>query len=113
MTTPLSLITPDGTVSVTSKSDTTRALAEKLLDRLGAQDQDGIQELFAPAIDWHVPGAGTLPWTGRRSRREEVAPYFTTMWAAYVHRKSEVVTERLIVEDEHVVILGTFSHLVF
>jgi ketosteroid isomerase-like protein len=95
-----------------TKNETTRAVAEKFLDRLGAQDQDGIQELFAPDIDWHVPGAEKLPWTGHRSRREEVAPYFTTMWAVYVGGKSKVVMERMIVEDENVMILGTFTHTV-
>lgn len=96
----------------TTKSETSRAVAEKLLERLGAQDQDGIQELFAPDIDWHVPGAASLPWTGRRSRREDVAPYFTTMWAVFVHGKSKVVMERMIVEDENVMILGIFTHTV-
>jgi hypothetical protein len=95
-----------------TKSETTRAVAEKFLNRLGAHDQDGIQELFAPDIDWLVPGAEELPWTGHRSRREEVAPYFTTMWAVFVDGKSRVVIERMIVEDENVLILGTFTHTV-
>ncbi|GAA4827042.1 hypothetical protein [Streptomyces ziwulingensis] len=49
------------------------------MERLGKQDPNGIQELFAEEIDWYVPGSDTLSWTGRRTRREEVAPYFSTM----------------------------------
>jgi len=95
-----------------TQSRTPRTVAETFLERLGAQDQDGIQELFATVIDWHVPGTETLPWTGRRSRREEVAPYFTLLWDAFVRGKSRVALDRVIVEDDNVVILGTFTHTV-
>jgi ketosteroid isomerase-like protein len=59
-----------------------RAVAESFLQRLGAQDPEGVQALFAPEIDWNVPGSDELPWTGRRTRREEVASYFVAMWPA-------------------------------
>jgi len=93
-------------------AQTSRAVATAFVERLGEQDQDGIQELFALEIDWHVPGSDALPWTGRRTRREEVAPYFTTMWPVYVHGKSKVVLERMIVEDGDVMLLGTFTHTI-
>ena len=47
-----------------TKSETTRAVAEKFLNRLGARDKDRIQELFAAAIDWLVPSAEELPLDG-------------------------------------------------
>jgi hypothetical protein len=43
------------------------------LNRLGEQDAEEIGELFADQIDWFVPGSRALPWTGSRSRREQVA----------------------------------------
>ncbi|MFD7288713.1 nuclear transport factor 2 family protein [Streptomyces sp. NPDC059863] len=91
---------------------TSRAVAEQFVERLGRRDQDGIQELFAPEIDWHVPGSDQLPWTGHRTRREEVAPYFTTMWPHYVPGESRVVLERTIVEDGDVMLLASFSHII-
>ncbi|MCE0445707.1 nuclear transport factor 2 family protein [Streptomyces tricolor] len=88
-------------------TQTSRAVAEQFLERLGRQDQDGIQELFAADIDWHVPGNDELPWTGRRTHREEVAPYFTTMWPHFVPGKSKVVLERIIVDGGDVMLLGS------
>jgi hypothetical protein len=93
-------------------NETSRAVAQQFVERLGKQDHEGIQELFAAEIDWHVPGSDELPWTGRRTRREEVGPYFTTMWPAFVPGKSKVVLERMIVDDGDVVLLGTFTHTV-
>lgn len=93
-------------------TQTSRAVAEEFVERLGRQDADGIQELFAEEIDWHVPGSGALPWTGRRTRREEVAPYFTTMWPHFAHGRSEVVLERVIVDGGDVMLLADFTHTV-
>lgn len=93
-------------------TQTSRAVAERFLECLGRQDQDGIQELFAADIDWHVPGNDELPWTGRRTRREEVASYFTTMWPHFVPGRSEVTLERVIVDGGDVVLLGVFTHTV-
>ncbi|GAA2234490.1 nuclear transport factor 2 family protein [Promicromonospora sukumoe] len=97
---------------MTTDTQTSRAVAEQFVERLGRQDQDGIQELFAPEIDWHVPGSDDLPWTGRRSRREEVAPYFTTMWPVFEPGKSQVELERIIVDGGDVMLLGIFTHTV-
>lgn len=93
-------------------TQTSRSVAEEFVERLGRQDADGIQELFAEEIDWHVPGSDALPWTGRRTRREEVAPYFTTMWPHFAHGKSKVVLERVIVDGADVMLLANFTHTV-
>ena len=91
-------------------TQTSRTVVEKFLERLGRQDPDGIQELFCEAIDWHVPGSDALPWTGRRTRREDVAPYFTTMWPHFAPGRSTVVLERVIVDGGDVVLLAVFTH---
>ncbi|MGP3534096.1 nuclear transport factor 2 family protein [Microbacterium sp. RD1] len=97
---------------MTTDTTTTRTVAGKFLDALGRQDQDAIQDLFAESIDWYVPGSGTLPWTGRRSRRDEVAAYFSLMWPRYVHGKSEVSLEKTLIDNGDVVFLGTFGHTI-
>lgn len=93
-------------------TQTSRTVADKFVERLGRQDPDGIQELFAEEIDWYVPGSDALAWTGRRTRREEVAPYFTTMWPHFVHGESKVVLERVIVDGGDVILLAVFTHTI-
>ncbi|GAA4900693.1 nuclear transport factor 2 family protein [Streptomonospora salina] len=93
-------------------TQTSRTVAGEFLERLGRQDPGGIQEPFAEEIDWHVPGSDALAWTGRRTRREEVAPYFTTMWPHFAHGRSEVVLERVIVDGGDVMLLAVFTHTV-
>lgn len=93
-------------------TETPRAVVEQFVERLGRQDAEGIQELFADQIDWYVPGSDTLPWTGRRTRRGDVASFFTTMWPHYVPGKSEVTLERFVVDETDVILLGTFTHMI-
>ncbi|MEU5253797.1 nuclear transport factor 2 family protein [Streptomyces longwoodensis] len=95
---------------MTTDTQSSRTVVEKFLERLGRQDPDGIQELFSQDIDWHVPGSGALPWTGRRTRREEIAPYFSTMWQYFAPGESKVVLERFIVDGSDVVLLAVFTH---
>ncbi|MEV0355425.1 nuclear transport factor 2 family protein [Nocardia sp. NPDC050697] len=91
---------------------TSRTVAEKFVQRLGAQDPAGIQELFAEEIDWFVPGSDTLSWTGRRTRKDEVAEYFTTMWPHFVPGASEVGLDRVIVDGGDVMLLAVWTHTV-
>lgn len=97
---------------MTTDTQTSRTVAEEFVERLGRQDPDGIQELFAEEIDWRVQGSDALAWTGRRTRREEVAPYFTTMWPHFAPGRSKVVLERVIVDGGDVVLLAVFTHTV-
>ncbi|SDJ81093.1 hypothetical protein SAMN04487820_102199 [Actinopolyspora mzabensis] len=93
-------------------TQTSRAVVEKFVERLGRQDPEGIQELFAAEIDWYVPGSDALPWSGPRTRREEVAPYFTTRWPHFELGRSEVVLDRVIVDGGDVMLLAIFTHTV-
>jgi ketosteroid isomerase-like protein len=82
------------------------------LDRLGERDAEGIGQLFADDIDWFVSGSQSLPWTGARSRREEVAEYFHSMWPAFVSGQSTATLETVVIGGNDAVIFVTFGHTV-
>jgi ketosteroid isomerase-like protein len=75
-----------------------------------AQDADALGELFAEEIDWNVPGNGDLPWTGRRSRGEQVPEYFRTMWPRFVEGKSVVALDKIVVSGDDAVVFAHFEH---
>ncbi|MFF1465745.1 nuclear transport factor 2 family protein [Streptomyces sp. NPDC058330] len=97
---------------MTTETQTSRTVAEEFVRRLGKQDPDGIQELFSQEIDWYVPGSDRLSWTGRRTRREEVAPYFTTMWPHFVPGRSTVELKSIVADGGDVVLLAAWTHTV-
>jgi hypothetical protein len=93
-------------------SATTRTVVESLLDRLQAADAEGVGQLFANDIDWYVPGRPSLPWTGRRNRREQVAEYLETMWPHFVPGESKIELEKIVVDDGDAVVFSNFQHTV-
>ncbi|NYH55330.1 MULTISPECIES: nuclear transport factor 2 family protein [Nocardiopsis] len=92
---------------MTTTAETTNAF----LERVGAQDAEGLGELFAEKIDWNVPGTPALPWVGRRSRRSEVPDYFRTLWAGLEPGKSAVSVEAVITDGEEAVVFAVFDHV--
>jgi uncharacterized protein len=98
--------------SSTRNQKTTEELIGSFLDRVGRQDAEGIGELFADEIDWYVPGSKALPWTGSRSRREQVAEYFRTMWPAFVPGQSTAAVDKVVIDGDDAVLFASFTHTV-
>jgi ketosteroid isomerase-like protein len=63
-------------------------------------------------MDWYVPGSEALPWTGSRSRREQVADYFRTMWPAFVPGESAATIDKVVIDGDDAVVFSSFSHTV-
>lgn len=90
----------------------TADIINTFLQRLDANDADGIAELFADKIDWLVLGDQEIaPWAGPRSRAEQVAPYFRDLWAALEPGKSVVEVDSIVVDGQEAVIFASFDHV--
>ncbi|WP_183869705.1 nuclear transport factor 2 family protein [Pedobacter cryoconitis] len=48
----------------------------------------------------------------RRSKRSEVAEYLNIMWPYYEVEKSKVEIEKIFIDGDEAVILGSFSHVI-
>jgi ketosteroid isomerase-like protein len=93
---------------MTSTRDTTTAF----LERLGAQDAEGLGDLFAEEIDWLVQGNASLtPWVGARSHKDDVPDYFHALWAALVPGESIVSVEAVVIDGENAAIFAVFDHV--
>jgi hypothetical protein len=90
---------------------TTKDIAEQFVQRLAAGDAEGLGGLFAEAIDWRVPGAEELPWTGTRTRKSEVPGYFRTLWTGLEAGRSVVDFDSILVDGDDAVLLARFSHV--
>lgn len=91
---------------------TTAEITGTFLERLGAQDAEGLGELFADDINWIVSGNPDLtPWVGRRSHRNEVPAYFRDLWAALEPGRSVVSVSAVVTEGDESVIFAEFDHV--
>ncbi|WP_327068081.1 nuclear transport factor 2 family protein [Kitasatospora sp. NBC_01250] len=89
---------------------TTAETLNEFFTRFGGGDRKGVLELFTETTDWNVPGSPVVPWTGRRSTREEID---TFIGHAYELVSTEAfAVEQVVVDGEHAIALGSFTHLV-
>jgi len=93
-------------------SEDPKSVATQLLECIGTRNLDGIKNLFADEVEWFVPGSSALPWTGQRKLGSEAPDFFAVMWPHYVDGKSAASVNGMIADNENVIILGTFSHVI-
>jgi uncharacterized protein len=97
---------------MTTTTETTRATLQELVSRLGRFEPNGVAELFAETVDWDVPGDERVPWTGARSRRDEVGAYFTTLWSACDTTQTDNTVSQVLVDGADAVVFGVFSQTI-
>ncbi|WP_392757134.1 nuclear transport factor 2 family protein [Streptomyces sp. LN590] len=89
----------------------TRDVVEQFFGLLAGGDPDKVAEVFADDIDWYVPGSKSLPWTGRRSKGNEVADYLRTLGSNIVPERNVDEVEGLLIDGDHAVMLGRFTRV--
>ncbi|WP_212992943.1 nuclear transport factor 2 family protein [Actinoplanes auranticolor] len=87
-------------------------MVEQFLGMLDSgADPDDIAKVFADDIDWDVPGSASLPWTGRRFKRAEVAEYLRTLAMNIVPEENVDQIEAILYDGDHAVLLGRFGRV--
>lgn len=87
--------------AVTQQS--TDEIVDAFFAAFGAGDQAAILALFAETVDFRVEGAPEVPWTGVRSRREELAGFFGSFGEVLGAPESFEVTGRVTQDADAVV----------
>jgi uncharacterized protein len=95
-----------------TSSETTMTTLQELVGRLSRFEADEAAELFAETVDWDVPGARIVPWTGPRHTRAEVADYFKTLWSLCDTAQTENNVHKVVVDGTDAVALGVFAQTV-
>lgn len=95
---------------MTNTTDTARGAldtVEEFFHRLGTGDRTGTVELFADQVDWNVPGADVVPWSGRRSTKREIGEFLAMLQTELTPEHFSV--DQIVVDGEHAVALGSFA----
>ncbi|GAB3661939.1 hypothetical protein GCM10027589_24570 [Actinocorallia lasiicapitis] len=83
---------------------TTRETVETFFARFGAGAPD-LLDLFADTVDFDVPGAPTVPWTGPRTTKAEVAGFFP-LFGEYLTPAEEFTLTGVLVDGDDAVATG-------
>ncbi|WP_405791542.1 nuclear transport factor 2 family protein [Streptomyces sp. NBC_01506] len=93
----------------TAQAHSTRTTLDAFLDRFGSGDIPGVLALFAGTVDFRVDGSPNVPWTGTRSRPDQIAAFFALLPTVLTPPESFTVHTRVV--DGHDAVLT--AHGVF
>ena len=88
----------------------TAEVVQEYFSRFGSGDRAAVLELFTDRTDWNVAGSAAVPWTGRRTSPEEIDAFLADCYGLVSTEAFAV--DRILVDGEHAVALGSFTHLV-
>ncbi|MGP4115423.1 nuclear transport factor 2 family protein [Streptomyces sp. 4N509B] len=92
--------------------ETTRAVVEELLRRIGQGDPEHIAEMYAERVEWKLDwpqaehGRGATPWIRHRRARADVAAHFRELAEHHVPGQAGTEIERVLVDGGDAVVLG-------
>lgn len=93
---------------------TTRALVERLLQRIGTGDADQIAELYAEKVDWKVNwpesehGRPETPWIRPRSTRADLADLNRQLAEHHVPVEFDTQVETILIDGDDAAVMGEF-----
>ncbi|GAA0820966.1 nuclear transport factor 2 family protein [Streptosporangium amethystogenes subsp. fukuiense] len=90
---------------MTVTPETTREIVDAFFTRFGSGDLPGLLDLFADRVDFSVPGAPNVPWTGTRSTRDEIAEFFTLL-GTELTPADEFTVNATVLDGDHAVVTG-------
>jgi ketosteroid isomerase-like protein len=99
-------------LSETASQVGARETVERFFGLLGAGDPDRLASAFTEDVDWHVPGHADVPWTGPRTRRDQIPEYFKLLGPAFIPDKAEMSIEKILADDSDVVALAYLGQTV-
>lgn len=92
-------------------SSSTADIVQEFFTRFGSGDVDALLALFTDEVDWNVPGAAGVPWTGRRSNKAELKEFFAVA-AQEVAATEEFAVDGIVADGDTAVALGRFTHVI-
>ncbi|MEU8825444.1 nuclear transport factor 2 family protein [Streptomyces sp. NPDC048636] len=88
----------------------TRTVVNEFYRLLGSGEIDRLGELFADKIDWDIYGAEEVPWTGRRTTREQAIEFFRALPGHL--QPEDFAVSHILVDGTDAVALGAMRHIV-
>ncbi|KGD69582.1 hypothetical protein B0A61_08745 [Flavobacterium aquatile LMG 4008 = ATCC 11947] len=84
----------------------TKRVVETFLEQLGNKDPEKIASCFAENIDWYIFESPKFPWTGRRTKRSDVAVVFKTLFSYFVENKDKFLLDSFIIDGNEAAIFA-------
>ena len=84
----------------------TKTTVNAFFTSFGEKNPDKIASYIAPEVDWYIYESKLFPWTGKRSKREEISTVFKTLFSYFVDGKEEFNMQAFLVDGKDAAIFA-------
>lgn len=90
----------------------TKQTADKFFEYIGAKNPEKIASMVSENVDWYIFESKYMPWTGHRSKREEVAELFKTLFSYFIDGSEKLEAQSFLLRGNEVAVFGTIERTV-
>ena len=105
----LTVISLFGNLNAQNYSDEeikTKQTVEKFFEYVGSKDPEKISSVISEKVDWYIFESKYMPWTGHRSKREEISELFKTLFTYFVEGSDKFEAQSFLLRGNEVAVFG-------
>lgn len=84
----------------------TKETVETFFGYIGGKDPEGIASMVSEKVDWYIFESKYMPWTGHRSKREEISVLFKTLFSYFIDGSEKLEVQSFLVRGNQVAVFG-------
>lgn len=84
----------------------TKQTVDKFFEYVQAKNPDKISSVVSENVDWYIFESKHMPWTGHRSKREEISELFKTLFSYFVDGSEKLEAQSFLLRGNEVAVFG-------
>ncbi len=84
----------------------TKETVQKFFGYIDAKDPEKIASMVSEKVDWYIFESKYMPWTGHRSKREEISALFKTLFSYFVDGSEKLEAQSFLLRGNEVAVFG-------
>jgi ketosteroid isomerase-like protein len=84
----------------------TKETVDKFFGYVGAKNPEKIASMVSENVDWYIFESKYMPWTGHRSKREEISELFKTLFSYFIDGSEKLEAQSFILQGKEVAVFG-------
>lgn len=90
----------------------TKQTVDKFFGYIEAKNPEKIASMVSENVEWYIFESKYMPWTGHRSKREEISELFKTLFSYFVDGSEKLEAQSFLLSGNQVAVFGTVERTV-
>ncbi|NML56816.1 nuclear transport factor 2 family protein [Chryseobacterium cheonjiense] len=90
----------------------TKQTVDKFFEYVGSKNPDKIASVISENVDWYIFESKYMPWTGHRSKRDQISELFKTLFTYFVEGSDKFEAQSFLLRGNQVAVFGMVERTV-